>query len=132
MLAAFALVAGYSAPASKPTPFPFPQDCSRFNQSATQPKWYTGCASAAGGCFSIKVPEETKYNIGNTTFGATKAGGVADWLGDIASSAAARASRCCTVCGAPRLLALQAAAPAAWAFSDQGSVRRGPGFRDGR
>ena len=75
MLAVFTLSVAYSPPAvsKKPAPFPFPQDCSRFNQSATQPKWYTDCSKSAGGCFSIKVPEETKYNIGNTTFGSTAA-----------------------------------------------------------
>ena len=63
----------------------------------------------------LGLPGAPLASCGAVAASATKAGGVADWLGDIASSAAARASRCCTACGAPRLLALQAAAPAAWA-----------------
>jgi len=61
--------------AAKPEPHPFPQDCSNVNATTGAPGWFSDCGKAAGGCFKIAVPKETKYNIGNTTFGATKAGG---------------------------------------------------------
>ena len=57
-------------------PAPFPQDCSTFNSSSTVPKWYTNCEGTAGGCFSIIVPKEKEYNVGNTSFGASSGGGV--------------------------------------------------------
>jgi len=56
-------------------PYPFPQDCSNVNVTTGAPGWFSNCTDAAGGCFKISVPKETKYNIGNTTFGASKAGG---------------------------------------------------------
>ena len=68
--------ATFAAPvAPNADPFPFPQDCSHLNASSKAPTWFTDCESAAGGCFVINVPDETKYNTGNTTFGASSAGG---------------------------------------------------------
>ena len=67
--------------AAKPPPYPFPQDCSNVNATTGAPGWFKDCGSAAGGCFKIAVPKETKYNIGNTTFGASKAGGT-EWCID--------------------------------------------------
>ena len=58
------------------SPFPFPQDCSRFNASSKVPDWFSDCDEAAGNCFSIQAPSETQYNVGNTTYGESSAGGV--------------------------------------------------------
>ena len=59
-----------------PTPYPFPQDCSNVNASTGAPSWFSGCDSAATpACFKVTIPTEAKFNVGNTTFGASKAGG---------------------------------------------------------
>ena len=51
--------------------------CSRTRgkPSGTPPDWFVDCDKAKGGCFKLKVPKEQAFNIGNTTFGASKAGG---------------------------------------------------------
>ena len=60
---------------AKPPAYPFPQDCSNVNATTGAPGWFKGCSAVAGGCFKVKVPTESKFNIGNTTYGASKAGG---------------------------------------------------------
>ena len=61
----------------KPTPFPFPQDCShtRGKPSGAAPDWFVDCDKVKGGCFKIRAPKEQQFNLGNTTFGASAAGG---------------------------------------------------------
>jgi len=61
--------------ATAPAPYPFPQDCSNVNATTGAPGWFKDCTKASGGCFKIAVPTEKEYNLGNTTFGASKAGG---------------------------------------------------------
>lgn len=63
--------------APKPTPFPFPQDCShtRGKPSGAAPDWFVDCEKVKGGCFKIRAPKEQQFNLGNTTFGASAAGG---------------------------------------------------------
>ena len=76
----FAIVcAALGLAAQAPKPFPFPQDCSHFNMTSKKPTWYKDCEKVKGGCFSIEVPKEGAFNIGNTTFGSTTAGGVKWW-----------------------------------------------------
>jgi len=71
----------WKSTATTPQPFPFPQDCSYFNASSSVPKWYSECATTPSGCFSILVPKEREYNVGNTTFGSSPSGGV-NWCID--------------------------------------------------
>merc|ERR1711988_690451 len=70
-----------AVPVTKPPLFPFPQDCSHFNGTSHVPTWYDECAKTAGGCFSVIIPKEKEYNVGNTTFGSSKSGGT-NWCID--------------------------------------------------
>jgi len=61
--------------ASLARPPPYPQDCSKTNHTVT-PDWFSECAASPGGCFSIRAPPETMYNVGNSTYSTREGFGV--------------------------------------------------------